>query len=442
MKVMLVQPATKEKRTSGPPLGLAYIASSLEKHGHKVKIIDSAILNYKIDDIQKEIKNFDPDAVGIGTVTRYIYDSISILRIAKKNNPNCITVLGGPHPTVKSRETLLESSHTDIVVRGEGEKTFPELLEKNKKYSEVKGISYRSNGKIIENPDRKFIENLDDLEFPAYHLLPMNNYKIKGDTFGLKTLGRTGELLGYISTCRGCPFSCAFCSSKSLWGEKWRARSAENVIEELNFLRTKYNIRYIDFVDDTFTISRKRTEKICELINKENLDISWICSSRVDIFNKKIAKILKKAGCNMVFYGLESGVQKTLDFLNKKISIEVSEKAVKIAKEADMEVSSGFIIGVPGETKEMINQTIAFAKKLNLTAATFSLLVPFPGTYIYHYAKKNNLLLTEDWSKYTPVNPVMRIPGFTPQQLKNYLFKAIFVCQFRPLNKIKNMILN
>jgi len=216
------------------------------------------------------------------------------------------------------------------------------------------------------------------------------------------------------------------------------------VIEELKILRYKYNKKVIDFMDDAFTFNKKRVIQICKLIKNEKIDISWNCTTRVDLFDREIAFWLKKAGCRGVFFGFESGVQQTLDYLVKGFTVEDSEKAVKIAHEAGLGVLGNYIIGVPCETKEMINQTIKFSKKLNLKYANFSLLRPFPGTKFYEMSKKNGLIKTQDWSKYTWNNNVINIPMISTKELmwlqKKTLLQFYFSFSFlRQL--IKMMIL-
>lgn len=436
MKVILINPRLSKKIRVKiyPPIGLGYLASYLENAGHKVRIVDSLVMNYDMDDIKKELKQFDPDVVGVTATTPYIYEALLIVKIAKENNPNCMTVLGGPDPTFRAKEILKESPYVDVIVRGEGEITFTELLEKKKKEDlfTVDGISFRLDGRIIENKNRKFIEDLDSLPFPAHHLLP------KYDSYPLfLNLRIKGQPYTSISTCRGCTFDCAFCSSCVLWGRRWRARSPENVVEELKLLRYKYGLKVIDFVaDDTFTVDKKRVLRICELIIEEGLDISWECEARVDLFDRDIAIALKKAGCYLVQFGIESGVQKTLDFLNKGFRAEDAERAVKIAKNAGLKAGSNFMIGVPGETKEMINTTIFFAKKLDLDVTSFTILVPLPGSKIYKIAEENNLLLTKDWSKYNLSNIVMKVPGLTSRELKGFLIKAYLICNLNPFKII------
>lgn len=425
----------KAKATIYPPLGLGYLASCLEQAGHNVRIVDSIVLNHTMESLKKEIRQFDPDVIGITATTSAIYDALRVARLAKENNPNCTTVLGGAHVTFMSKETLEEYPYVDVVVRGEGERTFVELLEKKKcDWKDVKGISFRLNSKIIENGDRGFIDDLDDLPFPAYHLMSIDKYITHENLFDNRT---DGKPFGGIFTGRGCPYSCAFCSSRKLTGKRWRVRNPEYIVEEIKILTNKYNKKEIEILDDTFVIDEKRVEKICNLIRKESIDISWLCETRVNLFNRKIASLIKRSGCHTVAFGIESGVQKTLNFLNKGITLEQAEKAVRIAQEFDLDVQAFFIIGIPGETKEMIETTISFAKKLNPNIALFHLLTPYPGTKIYEMAKENNLLLTEDWSKYNHTNPIMKIPGLTENELKKLYAKAYRSFYFKPSSMYK-----
>jgi len=425
MKVLLVHPMEKIRRT-GQPLGLSYIASSLEEVGHKVKILDLLVQNFEIFDINKEVKQFDPDVVGVTSMTPSIYDALSIIKSVKKLNPNCLTVLGGPHSTARDMEILQENPFVDVIVRGEGEKTIVELLEeKNKeRFATVKGISYRINGKIFRNKGRIVIEDIDDLPIPAYHLLPMDKYKVYNRFHFAGIYGKTDKKYCSISACRGCPFNCIFCACNKMLGKKLRFRNPEKIIEEIKILRYKYGVKVIGFVDDTFTINKKQVISICKLIKKEGLDILMEGSTRVDTFDKEIAENLKKAGFCQIFFGFESANQQSLDFLRKGFKLENVETAVKNAKQAELFVEGNFMIGIPGETRKMINNSIAFAKKLDIDQAAFPILVPFPGSDLYEFAEKNNLLLTKDWAKYHWDNSVMKIEGLGPNELVKLKAKA------------------
>jgi len=446
MKVLLIQPPWIVSQTTGPPLGLAYLGSCLEKSDHKVKIIDSAILNLDKTNIEREIKQFDPEVVGISSVTKCINYAIELTEFVKKNNPNCMTVLGGPHPTLRAKRTLEENPTVDFAIRNEGEYTFTELLKKkNSKFdfSDIDGISYRVNNCILENKNRSLIENLDKLPFPAYHLLPMNKYKVNDTFLNSGLLGKQGEQYGSMLTSRGCPFGCIFCACHKIMGKKWRVRSPENIVKELKILRYKYGKKIIEFLDDTFSINKQRTIKICKLIRDEGIDISLIVSTRVDLFDQDIAYNLKKAGCNLILFGIESGVQSTLNYLKKGFKISDIERAVKFAKNANIDIRGSFIIGVPGETKKMINQTISFAKKLDLKSTGFSILMPYPGTELYGIAKEKKILRTVDWSKFNPTTPNLKIDNISSRELKGFQMKGTISCNLKKsvlINIIKGLI--
>jgi len=423
-KAMLVLPPSKSAIKStlgvtGPPLGLGYLASALENNGHEVRVIDSLAMGYDLADVKRAVKKFNPELVGITATTPAIYDAYCIARVAKEVNPDCKTVLGGSHATFMARETLEECPQVDVVVKGEGEQTIVELAS-GKTLKEIKGIAFRKKDKTRENEKRGFVKNLDEIHFPAYHLLPMNKYEMRDIKFAA------------MVTSRGCPFQCVFCSSSKLCGKIWRGRSPENVLEEIKLLREKYGVREIEFLDDTFTLNKERTKALCALIRKEKVDITWSCSSRVDTINEELARELKEAGCHSIYLGVESGSQRSLNFLKKGIHLKQTKKAVKVLKKLSLNTVSTFIIGIPGETIKAIEKTINFAKKLTPTLAQFTILTPYPGTEIYEFARRNSLLLTGDWSKYTTLDPVMKLPRLTAQKLKGLLRKAYMNFYCRP----------
>jgi radical SAM superfamily enzyme YgiQ (UPF0313 family) len=407
---------------SSPPLGLAYIASML-RQSHEVKIVDSNILNYAIGDVERELRSFNPDVVGITSVTPSIYEAYKVAETAKKVREDCKVVFGGPHATFMPRQTMDECKYIDIIVRGEGEETTRELIENIEKgvsLNGVKGITFREKNEIIDTEPRPFIKNIDDIPFPSRDLLPMHLYKFNGVKYTT------------MLTSRGCPFKCSFCSSSRLFGGIWRGRSPESVLEEMKTVYEEYGIRNIEFIDDTFTLNEERAEKICDEIVKQGWDISWGASSRVDTLSKKLVEKMKKAGCWIIFLGIESGSQKILDAIGKRITLEQVKKAVKILKDAGIQVLGSFIIGFLQDTKETVKETIKFAKSLNLNYAEFSILTPYPGTPIFDYAKKHGMLLAEDWSKYTAVEPIVKIEGASEKEIKALFQKSYITFYLRP----------
>ena len=427
MRICLISPPYNSavKSTVGvssPPLGLAYLASILRKN-HEVKIIDSNILDYTMNDMRKELRNFFPDIVGITSVTPSMPSAYAVAKIAKQIREDCTVVIGGPHVTFLPKQTLEECQHIDVVVKGEGEKTIKELtdaIEGKRPLESVKGIAFRKENRIVENEPRPFIKKIDEIPFPSRDLLPMHLYQANGVRYTT------------MITSRGCPFRCSFCSSSRLFGGYWRGRSPENVLEEMKTIYEDYGIKNVEFIDDTFTLDQKRAEKICEGIIKEGWDISWGASSRVDTLSRKLVEKMKEAGCWILFLGIESGSQRILDAIGKRITLEQVRKAVKIVKDARIQVLGSFIIGFLQDTVETIKMTINFAKKLNLDYAEFSILTPYPGTPIYDYAIKNGLLLTKDWSKFNAVEPIMKIKGVTEKQLKALFQKAYITFYLRP----------
>jgi len=421
MKVCLITPPYESAvestvGVSSPPLGLAYLASMLREN-HEVKIIDSNVLDYTMEDVRRELKDFYPDIVGITSTTPSILNAYSVARIAKEVREDCKVIMGGPHVSFVPRQTLEECRHIDIIIRGEGERTLEELIdaiEREEPLETMKGISFRDGDRIVDNEPRPFIKNIDKIPFPSRDLLPIHLYQANGIRYTT------------MMTSRGCPFRCCFCSSSRLFGGCWRGRSPENVLEELEIIYDEYNIRNIEFIDDTFTLDRKRAERICDGIIRRGLDISWGASSRVDTLSRKLVEKMRKAGCWILYLGIESGSQRILDAIGKRITIEQVKKAVKIVKEAGIQVLGSFILGFLQDTVETIKQTVNFAKSLKLDYAQFSILTPYPGTPIYDYAVKNNLLLTRDWSKYTAIDPIMKIKGVSEKELK-MLFRKAYV---------------
>jgi len=427
MKILLISPPTKSVvkevlSTTAPPAGLAYLASVV-KEEHDVKIVDSLIENLSFDKVEKIIKKFYPDLVGITATTSMMPDAYKIARIVKNIDENIKIVIGGPHVTFLPEKTIEECSCIDFVIRGEGEITFKELVDYmigKRDVKEIRGLTYKQNGSIKSNSSRELIKNLDSIPLPSYELLPMDKYNADGVKFGT------------IMTSRGCPFNCIFCSSSLQFGKRWRAHSVNRVIEEISMLHNEYGIREIEFLDDTFTLNKKRAILIAENIKKEGMDIRWTASSRVNTFSKEVAKSMKKGGCHTVYFGIESGSQKTLNFIGKGITLQQSLKAVEDAHDANLTSLGSFIIGFPDESKDDVKNTIKFSKKVGVNLAQFTVATPYPGTRLWNIALKRNLITSFDWRKYTTLTPIMKLKYFTLEQIMKWLHKAYASFYLRP----------
>ncbi len=435
MRVLLISPPTDSAiksviGTTGPPLGLAYLASVVREE-HDVKVVDSLAEDLSFGDVVRIMKRFDPDVVGVTSTTSMVYDAYKVAEIAKTLNGNSFVVMGGPHVTFVPERTLKECRYVDAVVRGEGELTFKELLERLEKGKSLKGLlglSYRNDGSVINNPPRPLIGNVDDVPSPAYDLLPMEKYRAGNSRFGV------------VMTSRGCPFDCVFCSSSLQFGKRWRGHGVRRVIEELSTLRNEYGIREVEFLDDTFTLNRKRAIEISREIIREGLDISWSASSRVDTFSEEVGREMKKAGCHTVYFGIESGSERTLEFIGKGITLEKAKTAVKIAKKVGLKALGSFVIGFPEETREDVEKTIKFSKRVGVDFAQFTIATPYPGTRLWFYGISRGIIKTFNWRRYTTLDPVMRLKHFTADGIVSMLRKAYVSFYMRPKVILQDLV--
>ncbi|MDD5012757.1 MAG: radical SAM protein [Candidatus Nanoarchaeia archaeon] len=417
-KILLIEPLHKEV-DKGLPLGIAYLGAVLRKEGHDVSIIDANINSLDYEKIVEKIKDREIDICGISATTVQIKEAWRILELLKNKRPEIISILGGVHPTALPEESL-EKPYVDFVLRGEGEKSILDFIKSisDKSFSKVKGLSYKIKKggkiKIFHNENPPQIEDLDSLPFPAWDLFE-----------GFPECYTTDIRKNFkadILTSRGCIGACNFCSRK-VHGYKVRARSPENVIQEMEELYHKYGIDYFHIVDDYFTADMERAEKICDLIIERKLNIKWICSNgiRVDNINLDLLKKMKKAGCLRVAFGVESGSDEILKKIGKNTSLEQIKRAFDLAQEANLITIAYFMIGNIWENEQTINQTIKFAKSLNTDYAQFLIVKPYPGTALYDLIEKNvneAKFLIKDWDKYAIFNsPVV----FTTKDLSEEL---------------------
>lgn len=428
LKVLLIYPpfslASYERPIVVPPLGLAYIGAVLEKAGHKVEILDTIALNWrtpikignrvrlgqKWGDISDEIKRSKPDAVGISCPFSCQSDNAhKVAELVKEYDADVPVIMGGAHPSTLPKR-VLQDQNVDYVVIGEGELTMLNLLKtlSTGAFNEIDGFAYREEGETVINPKKRFINDIDSLPFPARHLLPMNEYFNAEAPHGPELMRKP-----YTSmiTSRGCPFNCVFCSIHNIWGHKWRARSADNVVLEIEHLIDVYQIREIHFEDDNLTLDKRRMEKICDLILDRGLDVRWFTPNGVAIWtlDKNLLEKMKKSGCYKLSFGIESGCPQTLKFLKKPINLTRARQVIRWANDVGIWTHGFFVIGFPYETKEAIYETLRFAVGSDLDFASFFIATPFPGTELLEIVKKeglteNDLIWANQNVSYTTLN--------------------------------------
>lgn len=402
------------------PLGICYIAAVLEKNGHNVRIIDSIAEKINKDKIIRRIEKYQPDIVGVTVTTASFFRAVELAELIKSIYKNILIVIGGPHVSSLPKESLSNCDFFDIGVFGEGEYTFLEIVDSYKNGSlknnleKIKGISYRKNGRVFVNEPRRPIENLDELPYPARHLLPnISLYNTNLYVYERKPLV-------HMVPSRGCPYECIFCD-QNVHGKKWRVFSPEYIISEIEFVIKKYGVKTIHFQDDLFTLHPERVIKFCELLKEKKFDLTWNISSRVNTLNEDLLKIIKDSGCRIIYFGIESGDENILKIIKKGHTIQQVKFAVNAAKKVGLIVHGSFIIGNPKETEGTIEETIKLALTLPLDAATFSMMTPYPNTEFYRMYSRYGKIKSFDWFQYR-AHPDEAI--FVPYGLKSkYLLK-------------------
>ena len=420
MRVLLINPRFRlpiDTRTS-PHLGLAYLGAVSEERGDEVVIFDADVEDQPLSEFVQEFK---PHLVGITANTPQVKQAWRHAREIK-NVWDVPIVIGGPHPSVVSEDLDFESltkGPIDIVVRGEGEATWIEISNKVEDFlrhhptfstaelmdpakgiwKDVLGITYKtSDGEMHRNPDRPAIPDLDSLPWPAYHLFKMERYT----NLQPATDAVDGSKSFSILTSRGCPYRCTFCS-QSIMPVKWRSRTPENVIAEWEHLVHDLEAQEIGVLDDSANIRKKRLHEIADLLIERKLNhVPWIFVNgiRANLVDRELMMKLKKAGLKRTAFGVETGNPEILKTIDKRIDLDTIREAFKITKEAGIETIAFMIIGLPGDTRETMQDTINFAIELDPLIANFSMMTPYPGTAVWEQVKRHGRLLIQDWEDY------------------------------------------
>lgn len=444
MKVLLINPPFHRLKGFGHtyyPLGLGYLCAVANKLGIETRLFNADVpdisekLNHSenysekikshkkyIDalndaghyvwrEISDVIKVYAPDIIGISVMTAKYASAIKVSEIAKSINGGRIKVVwGGPHPTICAKE-VIDEPLVDFVVSGEGEETFEELLIELRSgggdFGKIKGLAHKNNGASQVNPPRELLQDLDGLSPPDREsmIYPERYFP---DSFG------------NMITLRGCPFLCGYCSAKSIWSRRCRYRNIDSVISEINWIRTKFGSRNIYFWDDSFTSNRGRVADICNRLISESMNITWGCTTRVDLLDEELLMLMKRAGCNYISIGIESGSERILKIVEKNITLQQIKKAVVMIKNSRISFEAFFMIGFPDETKEDIEKTFQLMKEMDRGTVCFSIFTPYPGSAQFDTAKRYGLIPEKiNWSDYSH------------QSSENYFVKDISKDDFR-----------
>ncbi|UCF00111.1 MAG: radical SAM protein [Planctomycetota bacterium] len=426
MKVVLVRPNHRSlNHVVMPPLGIGYLSGHLRRYGIETAIVDGLKNKLDFNALAGKILSETPDAVGISCYTSHYNETVLLSKEIKKNNIPCI--IGGPHATFLPHQTLLDSN-ADYVICGEAEIALLALLENNLINNNIKGVYSLSNLKGSDSSIEKaeVVKNLDDIPFPDWESLNPNSYPNTPHGFFNKDYP-----VGIIMTTRGCPYNCTFCGSPKFYDCRMRYRSPENVIQEIEYLMDNFGVREIHFFDDNLTFKRNHIEKICRLLIENKIKISWSVPDgiRADKIDEELLRLMKRSGCYYVELGIESANPKILKKAKKAETIEQIRKAIELCDKVGIYVGGSFIFGLPGETKETIEETINFSRTTALIKADFLLLDVLPGSELWDTLKGE---FVPDWVKFSYREPEFIPEGLSKEQLLEARTRAFKKFYFRP----------
>lgn len=430
------------KHSVFPPLFDAYAASILEKDGQNVSIIDAQVEEMSRAQLVEKVGGADPEVI-ISRISLPSFESdLGTAAMAKAGFSNTFYVGWGSICKVEP-EAVLSKSNLDVVVRDELEFVVPSLvkaIESKGKLSGVKGVSFKTSAaKIVHNSPLPFQENLDALPIPAYHLLDMKKYESSESYFFPD--GSKNETVNFFTllSSRGCNFNCLYCPYPIIFGP-WRAMTPKKVVNEMEFIIKNYGIEAFWFHDQVFTMIPKRAKEICDEIISRELNVTWACETHIKKLPRQLVKKMKAAGCTRIQVGIETGDPQLLANVGKRgCSIEEVEKAIYQLHDEGILIEANFIVGLPGENWNTVRNTAKMIRKLKPDDVAISMITPYPGTPLFALAKEKNWLLTEDWNKYTTSQPVMALPDFSEEDMREaqrYLY-GVFLFNSRLSDLVK-----
>lgn len=405
-----------------PPTDLMYLAAVAEKAGLEAKINDYS----QNGDYEADLKEFNPDYLVVNIATPTLEHDLEAVKKAKEICPNVITIAKGAAFLTLAEKIIKEHNELDFGILGEAENTLKEILE-DKPKAEILGLYYKENDEVKFTGNRPFIEDLDSLPFPARHLVDNNIYRRPDNN----------KVQATIKVSRGCPFHCFFCLATPVSGAKVRRRSPENIVAEIKECVEKYNIKNFLFWSDIFNIDKDWTMKLCQAIIDSGLKITWSANTRADTADLEMAEMMYKSGCRLVSIGVESGSQYMLEKMGKKITLNDVRRTVKVFKKAKIRIYNYFVIGLPWETEETVEETIKFAIELNSDFISFYTATPLPGSRFYDYALEHNLFDKETSFENAYYYPAVNTHNLSRERVFELHKSAIKRFYLRPLYILK-----
>lgn len=408
-----------------PPMELGYLAAMLEKHGIECQIHDYPAEQRGWEEYKTDFKSFDPDLLVINTTTPTLKNDLIGAQLAKEMKPSIYTVGRGEYFSVHEKEGVELHPELDAAMRGEPELTMEELavqLKNGKQLEGILGLTYRNGAGVVVNPARPLLVELDQLPFPSRHLMQHKLYRSP----------ENNEPITVVHTQRGCPARCIFCSVGVVSGYKIRKRAPEKIVQEIKECVEKYHFRNFLFHADTFTWEKDWVIELCTRIIDADLHVHWGCNSRVDTIDPEMLKLMKKAGCWVIAFGIETGDQQILNKMKKGAKVEWAKDAVKMVREAGIKSHAFMVMGLPWETKETFENTIKFLKDLDTDFFDFNIAYPLPGTELMKIAEKENLIVMTDPGDGGYAHAALKTHALSPKELTEMRKKALWEMYLRP----------
>lgn len=402
-----------------PPLDLAYLAAVAEQKGATAKIVDYPAAGMTWDDFDRDLQECKPSVVVISVTTPTLKGDMEAAARAKR--VGALTVAKGAHFLTEARAVLEQYPALDIAIRGEYEFTFADIIT-GVPLPEIAGITYRDGETVKENPARPFITDLDSIPFPARHLLNNDLYR-RPDT---------GERQTTIQTNRGCPAKCIYCLAGPVSGCAIRLRSPENIVAELQECVAKHEIRNFFFRADTFTLDKAWVIRVCEAIIAANLNISWVCNSRVDTLDEQRLRLMQKAGCWLVALGIEAGTDEDLARIRKGITVAQARTAVQLCRDLGLKTFCFYMMGLPWDDRQSIAATARLARELDSDFAEFHIAVPFPGTELFRIVEEEGLWQKSADGTYDHAHPALRTRHLSGAEVEKLRRRALLRFYLRP----------